>query len=94
LEQSALGGDGRYKKTIPDKVAIERLLIEEGIKAIRRRFGRAVEIVVRGDSGFARDAIMGWCERQGVFYCFGLAGGCPDQDVFAQVWRNLQAWPA
>jgi len=25
---------------------------------------------------------------------FELAGGCPDQDVFAQVWKNLQAWPS
>jgi hypothetical protein len=28
---------------------------------------------VRADSGFARDAIMAWCEDNGVFYCFGLA---------------------
>ncbi|MGE9290036.1 MAG: IS1380 family transposase [Puniceicoccales bacterium] len=147
LEQSALGGDGRYKKTIPDMDKIERLLIEEGVKAIprrskrivldfdatddplhgeqegrffhgyyghycylplycfcgnipllallrdaqrdgsdgtvealekivpaiRRRFGGKVEIVVRGDSGFARDAIMHWCESNGVLYCLGLA---------------------
>jgi hypothetical protein len=25
---------------------------------------------------------------------FELAEGCPDQDVFAQVWKNLQAWPS
>ncbi len=25
---------------------------------------------------------------------FELAGACPDQDVFAQVWKNLQAWPS
>jgi len=23
-----------------------------------------------------------------------LAEGCPDQDVFAQVWKSLQAWPS
>lgn len=165
LEQSALGGDGRYKKTIPDEVAIERLLIEEGIKAIprkskrivldfdatddplhgaqegrffhgyyghycylplycfcgnvpllaqlrdaqrdasdgtvealekivpaiRRRFGRAVEIVVRGDSGFARDAIMDWCERQGVLYCFGLARNARLQEKLAPCFEVLQA---
>ena len=27
----------------------------------------------RGDSGFCRDAIMDWCERQGIDYVFGLA---------------------
>ena len=30
-------------------------------------------IVVRGDSGFCRDALMTWCERNGVYYVLGLA---------------------
>jgi hypothetical protein len=34
---------------------------------------RRVHIVVRGDSGFCRDAIMDWCERKGIDYVFGLA---------------------
>lgn len=147
LEQSALGSDGRYKKTVPDAARIEQLLIEEGVKAIprrsarivldfdatddplhgeqegrffhgyyghycylplycfcgniplfaklrsadrdasdgtvealekivpaiRRRFGRKIQIVLRGDSGFAREAIMAWCEKNALFYCLGLA---------------------
>jgi hypothetical protein len=32
-----------------------------------------VRIIVRGDSGFARDEIMAWCEEHGVDYVFGLA---------------------
>lgn len=32
-----------------------------------------VEILVRGDSGFARDSIMQWCEKNRVDYVFGLA---------------------
>jgi len=32
-----------------------------------------VRIVVRGDGGFAREAIMAWCEEQGVDYVLGLA---------------------
>jgi hypothetical protein len=32
-----------------------------------------VEIVLRGDGGFSRDAIMSWCEDQRVDYVFGLA---------------------
>ena len=32
-----------------------------------------VQIVVRGDSDFSRDAIMTWCEENGVKYVFGLA---------------------
>ena len=33
----------------------------------------AVEIVLRGDSGFARESLMAWCETNGVDYVFGLA---------------------
>jgi len=32
-----------------------------------------VRIVVRGDSGFARDALMAWCEAHDVDYVLGLA---------------------
>ena len=32
-----------------------------------------VHITVRADSGFAREAIMAWCEANGVDYVFGLA---------------------
>ena len=41
--------------------------------AIRKRFGRKVRIIVRADSGFAREEIMAWCEQNGVYYCLGLA---------------------
>jgi len=33
----------------------------------------AVRIIVRGDSGFARDALMTWCEAHDVDYVLGLA---------------------
>jgi hypothetical protein len=32
-----------------------------------------VRIVLRADSGFAREALMAWCEANGVDYIFGLA---------------------
>jgi len=32
-----------------------------------------VRIVLRADSGFARDGLMSWCERNGVDFLFGLA---------------------
>jgi hypothetical protein len=32
-----------------------------------------VQILVRGDSGFAREHLMAWCEANGVDYLFGLA---------------------
>ncbi|MGA0854623.1 MAG: IS1380 family transposase [Luteolibacter sp.] len=43
------------------------------VAAIRRRLPH-VKIVVRGDSGFAREEIMAWCEGQeDVFYLLGMA---------------------
>jgi hypothetical protein len=42
------------------------------VKRIRERWP-CVRIVVRADSGFARDELMKWCEANGVFYILGLA---------------------
>jgi hypothetical protein len=42
------------------------------VAQIRERWP-LVRIVLRADSGFARDALMGWCETNGVDYIFGLA---------------------
>jgi hypothetical protein len=39
---------------------------------IRARWPR-VKILLRADSGFARDELMTWCEANGVDYVFGLA---------------------
>jgi hypothetical protein len=47
--------------------------LEKIVAAIRKRCPKA-RIVVRGDSGFGREEIMAWCERQWkVYYCLGLA---------------------
>ncbi len=47
--------------------------LEKITAAIRRRFPKA-RIVVRADSGFAREPIMAWCEeRENVHYLIGLA---------------------
>ena len=42
------------------------------VAQIRRRWPE-VRIVLRADSGFAREALMAWCETHGVDYLFGLA---------------------
>jgi Transposase DDE domain group 1 len=42
------------------------------IAQIRRRWPR-VRILLRGDSGFAREALMAWCEANRVDFLFGLA---------------------
>jgi hypothetical protein len=43
------------------------------VRAIRARWPR-VDILVRGDSHYARPEAMTWCERHRVGYVFGLAG--------------------
>jgi hypothetical protein len=42
------------------------------VAQIRRRWPR-VRILLRGDSGFAREALMAWCEANCVDFLFGLA---------------------
>ena len=47
--------------------------LEKIARAVRKRFGRKVRIILRADSGFARQEIMAWCEENEVYYCLGLA---------------------
>ncbi len=42
------------------------------VKQIRARWPK-VKIILRADSGFAREALMAWCEANRVDYVFGLA---------------------
>ena len=42
------------------------------VARIRQRWPR-VRILLRADSGFAREALMVWCENNGVDFLFGLA---------------------
>jgi hypothetical protein len=42
------------------------------VAQIRRRWPRT-RILLRGDSGFAREALMAWCEANHVDFLFGLA---------------------
>lgn len=46
--------------------------VERIVGQIRQRWPR-VRIIVRADSGFARDDLMTWCEANGVEYVLGLA---------------------
>lgn len=48
--------------------------LEQIVAAIRKRC-RWARIIIRADSGFCREEIMAWCERQRpvVYYCLGLA---------------------
>jgi hypothetical protein len=48
--------------------------LEAIVAALRKRFGQEVKIVLRADSGFARDGILSWCEeRENIYYCVGMA---------------------
>jgi hypothetical protein len=49
------------------------LVLRHVIGHIRARWP-AVDIVVRGDSHYARPEAMVWCERKRIGYIFGLAG--------------------
>ena len=46
--------------------------VDRIVDQIRARWPR-VEILLRADSGFARDELMTWCEANGVDYVLGLA---------------------
>jgi Transposase DDE domain group 1 len=49
------------------------LVLRHVIGHIRARWP-AIDIVVRGDSHYARPEAMAWCERKRIGYIFGLAG--------------------
>jgi Transposase DDE domain group 1 len=46
--------------------------VERLVARVRARWPR-VTVLLRADSGFARDELMAWCEANGVDYVFGLA---------------------
>ena len=46
--------------------------VERIVGQIRARWPR-VQILLRADSGFAREELLAWCEANGVDYVFGLA---------------------
>ena len=48
---------------------------EEGERIVKhiRKYWPEVKIILRGDSGFTREELMGWCEANRVGYIFGLA---------------------
>src|SRR5208282_1125747 len=46
--------------------------VERIVRHIRERWPQ-VRILLRADSGFAREALMAWCEQNKVDYLFGLA---------------------
>ena len=54
---------------------------------IRRKWPR-VRVVLRADSGFARDELMAWCEANDVHFVFGLA---QNDRLNAEITSELEA---
>jgi hypothetical protein len=46
--------------------------VEKIVPQIRKKCPQ-VEIILGGDGGFCREALMSWCEEHAVGYIFGLA---------------------
>jgi len=52
-----------------------------------------VRIILRGDSGFCRNALMSWCEANGVDFVFGLARNQRLRRIIGQqMWEATQQW--
>ncbi len=47
-------------------------VLDSLVQSIRARWPHT-RIILRGDSGFARDGLMDWCESHGIYYLLGLA---------------------
>ena len=60
------------------------------VAAIRERWPK-VEIVLRADSGFARDELMTWCEENGVEYVLGLARNSRLEKAIAGALKEVRA---
>jgi hypothetical protein len=64
--------------------------VEETARIVEQIRGRwpKVRILLRADSGFAREALMAWCEASKVDYLFGLAR---NERLVAEIAAELQA---
>lgn len=62
----------------------------EIVAEVRRRLPGA-RIIVRGDSGFCREAIMAWCEANNVGYVLGLARNARLEALLAPAMAEARA---
>jgi hypothetical protein len=63
--------------------------VERIVTQIRRSWPQ-VQIILRGDSGFAREELMAWCEQQGVDFVLGLARNARLQRALGGELRQAQ----
>jgi hypothetical protein len=64
--------------------------LERIVAQIRARWPRA-QVILRADSGFAREALMAWCEANKVDYVFGLARNARLEAKIAPALRRAEA---
>ena len=62
----------KLRRSNRDGAAGAKKEIARIVAQIRERWP-AVRIILRADSGFCREELMGWCEQNAVDYVFGLA---------------------
>ena len=62
----------RLRRSNVDAAAGSLEELERIVGRIRRRWPK-VQIVIRGDSGFCRDWLMSWCEKERIDYLIGVA---------------------
>lgn len=62
----------KLRRSNIDGAAGAREEVERIVGQIRERWA-AVKIILRADSGFCREELMGWCEQNRADYVFGLA---------------------
>ena len=64
--------------------------LERVVKQLRTQWP-GVPIVIRGDSGFARESLMAWCEKHAVDYILGLARNPRLQTMLAPALAKARA---
>jgi Transposase DDE domain group 1 len=62
----------KLRRSNIDGAACAREEVARIVAQIRERWS-TVKIILRADSGFCREELMGWCEQNAVDYVFGLA---------------------
>jgi len=63
--------------------------VERIVGQLRERWPR-VRILLRADSGFARETLMAWCERNRVDYLFGLARNARLEEQIAEAMQRAE----
>ena len=82
----------RLRQSNSDAAAGSLAEIQRIVAQIRAAWPQ-VKIILRGDSGFCRNELMGWCEGNGVDYVFGLARNQRVRRIIGpQMWEATGQW--